>query len=273
MHESPIELAYLSCRRHAAPVHAIGALARLHLDTEGLEVDLTILPDADGVRTLILNRPDRRNALNAALAQSLIDALRQANSDPQVGAVLIGGNGKLFCAGADLAEIKAEADDPQAKVRRSDVFLQLQLVFGEVDVPVVCAVEGAAIGLGVSIAIASDFTVMGQSARLALPEIAHGMLPSGVMGHVQHRLGRKEAFEMLALGQPMMAAQALEKGLVNRVVPDGQALDEARAFARTFAGHDRATMRGTKRLFVDTVNMPLREGLLAARESVRRRSL
>jgi len=227
--------------------------------------------DANGVRSLTLNRPERRNAMNCALAEALLTALRQANSDPSIGAILLAGNGSVFCAGADLGEFKGELFDANAEARRSDIFVDLQLVFDELDLPVVCALEGAAIGAGASLAISADITVMGQEARLAYPEILHSMVPGLMIAQLQRRTGRKLAFELLALGQSMDAQAALVSGLANRVVTAGQASAIGSEIAATLASRSRAAMRETKRLFVDHAQASPREALLAARRAARDR--
>lgn len=224
----------------------------------------------DGIRILTLNRPERRNALDSVLAAMLVAALREADEDPAIGAVLIAAQGPGFCAGADLGEFKGDKANPEAQERRSDLFLELQLVFGEIDVPVVCAVVGPAIGAGAGIAVAADFTVLGETARLAYPEVLHGMVPSLMISHLQRRTGRKQAFELLALGETLGAGQALAAGLVNRVVPDQEALATALAIAKALASRDRCTLRQTKRLLVDLAEMPLQQSLQAARQSRRK---
>ncbi|HYF19652.1 MAG TPA: enoyl-CoA hydratase/isomerase family protein [Ramlibacter sp.] len=227
--------------------------------------------DDAGVRTLLLDRAERRNALDTPLAGALLQALRAADTDASVGCVLLAANGTVFSAGADLGEFKGERADPLAEQRRSDLFLELQLAFEELHVPVVAAVAGAAVGAGASLAIAADLTVMGESARLAYPEIVHGMVPSLMIAHLQRRTGRKPAFELLALGEPVGAAQALALGLANRVVPDAEVLPTATALARTLASRARAAMRETKQLFIDHAAGTLADALQAGRDASRRR--
>jgi enoyl-CoA hydratase/carnithine racemase len=229
------------------------------------------ISDAQGVRALTLNRPERRNALDTPLAIALLEALRAADADDSVGAVLLAGNGTVFCAGADLGEFKGDRANPEAEARRSDVFLDLQLVFEEIQVPVVCAVAGPAVGAGASLAIASDITVMGEGARLSWPEIVHGMVPSLMIGHLQRRTGRKQAFELLALGDALGAREALALGLANRVVPDPEVMDAASQLARTLASRSRAALRETKQLFVRDAGTPLPQALRTAREAARAR--
>ncbi|MGE4243458.1 enoyl-CoA hydratase/isomerase family protein [Ramlibacter sp.] len=230
-----------------------------------------LLHDADGVRTITLNRTEKRNALDSALGRALVDALRAADQDESVGAVLLAANGKVFCAGADLSEFKGERANPQAEAVRSELFLELQLVFEQIQVPVVCAVAGPAVGAGASLAIASDFTVMAESAKLSWPEIIHGMVPSLMIGHLQHRTNRKTAFELLAFGDSVSADQALALGLASRVVPDADLMTVATQAARTLASRPRAAMRETKDLFIRHASLPLPDALRAARAAARER--
>lgn len=226
--------------------------------------------DTDHVRTLTLNRPERRNALDTALGTALLEALHAADRDESVGAVLLAGAGPVFCAGADIGEFRGERADPEAMAHRSDTFLALQLAFEEIRVPVVSAVTGAAVGAGASLAIAADFTVMGDTARLSWPEVAHGMVPSLVMAHLQHRTARKHAFELLALGVPVAAHEAHASGLANRVVADAAVHDTALHLARTLAQQDRGTLRRTKGLFVSLSALSIADALRAARAAARR---
>jgi len=227
--------------------------------------------DADGVRTLTLNRQERRNALDTSLARSLLEAIQAADRDPDVGCVLLAAAGAVFCAGADLTEFSGERADPVAEQYRSDIFLELQLVFEEIHVPVVCALSGAAIGAGASLAVAADVTVMGESARIAYPEIVHGMVPGLMIGHLQRRIGRKSGFELLAFGQPVFSGQAVALGLANRAVGDAEVLPVALELARTLASRNRAALRETKQLFIDHADGSLPDALKAAREASRAR--
>jgi enoyl-CoA hydratase/carnithine racemase len=231
------------------------------------------LTDLNGVRTLTLDRTERRNALDSRLAGALLAALRSADQDAAVGAVVLAANGSVFCAGADLAEFKGERVDAAAEARRSDLFLDLQLVFEDLQVPVVSAVTGAAIGAGASLAIAADLTVLGEGARLGWPETVHGMVPGLMIGHLQRRTGRKQAFELLALGEPLPARAALELGLANRVVPDAEVLAVATGLASTLAARNRGAMRETKKLFISLASLPLPDALHAARAAARERQV
>lgn len=227
--------------------------------------------ELDSVRIITLNRPKRRNALDMALTTSLIAALRAADGDPAVGAVVLAGAGPSFCAGADLAEFKAERADARAEELRIDLYLELLLLFGELAVPVVCAVAGHAIGLGASLAIAADLTVMADAAQLSYPEITHGMVPSLMIGPLQRRTGYKKAFELLATSRAIGAQEALSLGLVNTVVPQVEVMATATALAMAVAGQDASVVRETKRLFIEMADMPAADALRAGRGATGRR--
>lgn len=119
------------------------------------DTSLRVVDTTDRVRTLTLSRRDKRNALDTTLARALVDALRSADADPAVGAVLVEGDGPVFCAGADLAEFRGERANPDAEALRSDVFLDLQLIFETIRVPVVAAMGGPAVGAEAARAIAA----------------------------------------------------------------------------------------------------------------------
>ncbi len=229
-----------------------------------------LISDADGVRTLTLDRADRRNALDTALTAALLQALTDADGDSSVGAVVLAANGQVFCAGADVREFK-DRPDPQAEMRRGELMLQLQLAMDEIEAPLVCALGASAFGAGASIAIAADLTVMGEGASLVWPETVHGMVPGSVVAQLQKRCSRKLAFELLALGERIGAADALRAGLVNRVVADAEVNTAAAQMARTLAARNREVMRGAKHVFNSIASLPLREALRAGRDAARTR--
>jgi enoyl-CoA hydratase/carnithine racemase len=230
----------------------------------------TLLVSSDGpVRVLTLDRPQKRNALNTQLMAELVQAIRDAGRDESIGAALIVGNGPVFCAGADLKEFMGGSDTDAGAERRLDLMEELQRVFLEVDVPVVSAVTGAALGGGANIAVASDYTVFGESARLGFPEVPLGMVPSLMVPHLMARAGYRRAFELLSFGQQISASEALEAGLANAVVPDAEVLPAAMAAARSLAALPRGPMRQMKRLLVRTADMPFEEALSMGRRCPR----
>ena len=223
------------------------------------------------VRVLTLNRLEKRNALNTALTQALLDALRAADADESVACVVLTGAGPGFCAGADLAEFKDLTPDNRHLVEaRAELTMQLHLAFPKLAKPVVTAINGAAMGGGAGLAIAGDLAVMAEDATLGYPETRHGIVAAIVMANLVRQAGRKAAFELVALGEPVSARRALELGLVNRVVAKAQLMDEALALAGKLAAVSRPAMRLTKQLFHEAADLPLAQALERGREANRR---
>ena len=225
--------------------------------------------DRGAVRVLTMNRPEKRNALNSELTQGLLDALRKADVDDAVGAIVLTGAGQGFCAGADLSEFK----DLQAGVaaeNRAELTMQLHLAFSRISKPVVSAINGHAMGGGAGLAIAADIAVMADSARIGYPEPKHGIVAAIVMANLVRQIGRKAAFELVALGEPVDAHHALELGMVNRVVPAAEVMAHALALAEKLAAVKRPAMAGTKRLFHEVADLPLAAALERGRDTNKR---
>jgi enoyl-CoA hydratase len=225
--------------------------------------------DKGAVRILTLNRPEKRNALDTALSRALLEALRAADGEDGVRCVVLTGAGPGFCAGADLSEFKG-LRDPKAAETRADLTMQLHLAFSKMVTPVVTAINGAAMGGGAGLAIAGDLAVMAASAKLGYPETKHGIVAAIVMANLVRQIGRKAAFELVALGEPIDAKRALELGMVNRVVPGTKLMSEARALAEQVAAVGRQAMAQTKRLFHEVADLPLDRALARGRDVNRR---
>ena len=232
-------------------------------------VPLLLVEDRGAVRILTMNRPEKRNALNSELTQRLLDALQAADGDEAVGAVVLTGAGPGFCAGADLSEFKG-VQDPQAAERRAELTMRLNLVFPKMSKPVVSAINGAAMGGGAGLALAGDLAVMAQSAKLGYPESKHGIVAAIVMANLVRQVGRKAAFELVAFGEPIDAARALELGMVNRVTGEEELLPAAILLAEKLAAVARPVMAETKRLFHEVVDLPLEAALERGRDTNRR---
>jgi enoyl-CoA hydratase/carnithine racemase len=224
-----------------------------------------LIEDRGPVRVLTLNRPSKRNAMNAALTSALLEALRTADGDDNVRCIVLTGAGPGFCAGADLVEFK-EIQDPKAADERAELTMQLHLAFSKMVTPVVTAINGAAMGGGAGLAIAADIAVMAESAKIGYPETKYGIVAAIVMANLVRQVGRKAAFELAALGEPIDARRALELGMVNRVVPEGKVMEEALAFAQKLAAVERAAMAQTKHLFHEVGDLPLEAALKRGRD-------
>jgi len=200
----------------------------------------------DGVAEIRFNRPQRLNAVIQQLYDELNVALGLAEADQNARVVLLTGEGRAFCVGADL---KAH------KVGRT-AFERRQYLQGEQTVckrllqlkrPVVAAVNGYALGAGAELAIASDFLLMAESAQIGLPEISLGtFLGGGVTALLPRLVGLAKARELVFLGERIKGAEAVRIGLANRSFPDAGFLDAARAFARRVASKAPIAMQLAK---------------------------
>jgi enoyl-CoA hydratase/carnithine racemase len=231
---------------------------------------VTLLIENEGaVRILTMNRPDKRNALNTELTEKLLQAFRDADKDESVGAVVLTGAGPGFCAGADLGEFKG-LQDPQAAEKRADLTMNLHLVFSRITKPVVTAINGSAMGGGAGLALAGDLAVMAGTAKLGYPETKHGIVAAIVLANLVRQVGRKAAFELVALAEPITADRALALGMVNRVVPLENLMEESLYLAQKMAAVSRPAMAETKRLFHEVSELGLEEALKRGRDANRR---
>jgi enoyl-CoA hydratase/carnithine racemase len=148
--------------------------------------------------------------------------------------------------------------------------MQLHLAFSKMAKPVLTAINGAAMGGGAGLALAGDMALMAEGAQLGYPETRHGIVAAIVMANLTRQVGRKAAFELVALGEPVDAAKALALGVVNRVVPGASLMQEAIALAEKLAAVSRPAMATTKQLFHEVADLPLEEALARGREANKR---
>lgn len=204
----------------------------------------------DHVATITLNRPEAMNAVNGELATGLGEALAQANADDAVRVVVLTGEGRAFCAGADLKAI-AKGEDIGAAGHPEWGFAGFVQHWS--DKPVIAAVNGFAMGGGTELALACDLVVAAESAKFGLPEVRRGLIAAaGGLLRIQHQVSPKRAMELALVGEAIDASTAMEWGLVNRVVPDGQALPAAAELAGAIAANAPFAVRQTKRLLHQT---------------------
>jgi enoyl-CoA hydratase/carnithine racemase len=232
-------------------------------------VSVLLAEDRGAVRVLTMNRPEKRNALNTELTRSLLEGLKAADSEDNVRCVVLTGAGQSFCAGADLAEFK-DLQDPAAAEARGELTMQLHLVFSKMAKPVLTAINGAAMGGGAGLALAGDLAVMAESAKLGYPETRHGIVAAIVMANLVRQAGRKHAFELVSLGEPVGARRAAEIGLVNHVVADSEVLGHAIDLAEKLSKVKPEALTATKKLFHEVADLPLEEALRRGRETNRR---
>ncbi len=232
-------------------------------------MDSVLLTENHGaVRVLTMNRPDKHNALNTALTQLLVDGLRDADADPTVNAVVLAGAGKSFCAGADTNEFSSlTPQDPVAVLTRADLTTALHMSFSRMTKPVLSAVYGNALGGGAGLAIACDMMVIAQDARFGYPELKHGIVAAVVIANLVRQVGRKQAFELVAMAEPVNGLQAFELGLANRVCPRDQVLPTALALAQRMASFSPIAMATTKRSFHRAADLALEPALAVGRDA------
>jgi enoyl-CoA hydratase/carnithine racemase len=180
---------------------------------------------AGGIATLSLNRPDQRNALNVALMEEMISALKDIGRDPDIRVVILRGEGPAFCAGHDLKEMRADpAEDAQVKTFATCAALMIAIT--HLPQPVIARVHGIATAAGCQLVATCDLAIASDRARFATPGVHIGLFCSTPMVALSRNVGRKHAMEMLLTGDMIDAAQAEKIGLVNRVAPEDE-LDAA----------------------------------------------
>ncbi|MBK6751818.1 MAG: enoyl-CoA hydratase/isomerase family protein [Acidobacteria bacterium] len=204
------------------------------------------------IRTLTLNRPDKRNALNDELIAALKDALREADADESLWAIVIRGAGKDFCSGADLSALqKIATASYEENIEDARGLAELFALIRSVRVPVIAAVHGRALAGGCGLALGCDLVVAGESARFGFPEVKIGFVPAMVAAILRRNLGEKKSFELLTQGFEFTAAEALQLGLINRVVPDDELAAAAIDFADVYTKVSGSAVAMTKRLLYD----------------------
>ncbi len=203
-----------------------------------------ISSSADGVCELRFNRPEKRNAITYAMYEALDRGLREAQADSAVRVVLFGGEGAAFCAGNDLNDfLTGPAFTSEHPVLG---FLYTLATFEK---PLLAAVQGQAVGIGVTMLLHCDLIVAARNAQLSMPFVNLGLVPEAASSLLLPRLvGHQRAAELLFLGQPFDAATAHSLGLVNRLVEEAALLAEARALARAVAQQPQNALRATRRL-------------------------
>lgn len=215
-----------------------------------------------GVLTLTLNRPEKRNALNAAMIGALRGELERAELDPGVRVVALRGEGKDFCAGADLEELLASATkDPaenEADARRlGEIFVAMRAL----PKPVVGIVHGRALAGGAGLATACDILLLAGSAQLGYPEIQRGFVPAMVMTMLRRLVGERLAFDLVATGRVLSAEQAVQVGLASRVVPDTGLDAAAETLLAQLASTSASALALTKRLLYQLDGLSFSEGI------------
>jgi methylglutaconyl-CoA hydratase len=227
-------------------------------------MDLILYRVEGGVARVTLNRPEKRNALNAEVIAGFGEALARSAKDPAVRVVLIRGAGKDFCAGFDLLSLDkgndAGAIEHMETARRlADVLLAIR----RHPHPVVAAVQGRALGGGAGIASASDLILAAESAALGYPEVKIGFVPAMVAALLRRAVTEKRMFELLVSGEPVGAPEAKAIGLVNQVFADAEFETGVEAYVQNLAAKSASALSLTKQLLYHTDGMTIEKAIEA----------
>jgi enoyl-CoA hydratase/carnithine racemase len=221
--------------------------------------------DADGIATITLNRPELRNPISDLdLIESLLGTLSAMEADPAVRVAILTGAGSAFSAGGNLKAMKPDSGGLNASLparTRGNYkrgIQRLPLAFAALEVPVIAAVNGPAIGAGLDLACMCDLRVAGESAKFAESFVKLGIIPGdGGAWLLQRIVGFSKAAELTLTGETIDAAEALRIGLISQVVPDAELLSAAKALAARIACNPSYAVRMAKRLLWDAQRLDL----------------
>lgn len=212
---------------------------------ETIEFDI-----AGGVATMTINRPENANALCMKMAEEMFDAAVICETDPGVRAVLVTARGKLFCGGGDLAEMDGAGDGrPAHLVKMATLLHQALIRFNQMDAPVVMGVNGTAGGGGFSVVLSGDYVVASERAKFVSAYTASGLTPDASSTYfLAKHVGLLRAKELMLTNRVLTAAEAMDWGIVNKVVADEDLPAAAREMAEMFAAGPTKAYGGVKRL-------------------------
>lgn len=219
-----------------------------------------LIVERDGpVVVVTLNRPEARNALSPAMLVGMADAWAEIDGDDDVRAVVVTGAGGTFCSGMDLKAFGGAPDESYRDRMQADPDLHWKALLRHYHLrkPLVAAVEGYAVAGGTELLQATDIRVAGEGATLGVFEARRGLFPlGGSTVRLRRQIPYTVAMDILLTGRPVSAREALEIGLIGRVVPDGRALAEAKAIADTIAGNGPLAVEAIKRSVRETEGLP-----------------
>lgn len=222
----------------------------------------TILFEVDGpIAVLTVNRPDKRNAVTNAVVEEIDQALDRVEADPDLRVLILTGAGeKAFVAGADIGELDRR-DTILGRTetrRRQEVYTRIE----QLDIPSIAAINGWALGTGLELTLVCTLRVASSKARMGQPEVKLGIIPgAGGTYRLPRLVGMGRAMEMILTGEPVTAEEALSMGLVNRVVPPENLMEEVRALAEMIVARPKLAVQYAKEAVLRCVEGSLIEGL------------
>lgn len=219
-----------------------------------------ILTKADGVAVIQMNNPKAMNALEDELSAELLSAYKDVAADPAVGAVILTGAEKAFCAGGDLKKLNEGFPTAEAGYDYMKSFREMVTTFLNMPKPTIAAVNGFAVGAGFCIAMQADLILASDKAKFGMAFANVGLIPDLAGLYTLPRLvGLQRAKELVFTGRTIGAEEAGAMGIGNRVVPHEQLLDEAQKLARRLADGPRVALRMAKNVMNDSINMTLEQ--------------
>jgi methylglutaconyl-CoA hydratase len=228
----------------------------------------TILVANDGpIRTITLNRPERRNAMTPEMQMELISALEET-SESGCRVLVLTGAGEAFCAGLDLSVLEGMKDETAIEHRTdAERIARLFLSLYELPMPTIAAVHGAAIAGGCGLATICDFTLATPSSRFGFTEVRIGFVPAVVSAFLSLQIGDKRSRDLLLTGRILTAEEALHLGLVTGVVPQEKLAERVESLAATLIANSPQSLAATKQLMIDQHKAWLDVALIAAIEA------
>ncbi len=214
----------------------------------------------NGLGYLILNRPDVLNAFNQQMIDEIREALRDIDQDPKIRVLIITGEGHAFQAGADIAELMAMR--PMEILRLNEGIVRINDTLEKLRQPVIAAINGAAMGGGLELAISCTLRVMSESAKLGLPEVKLGIIPgTGGTQRLPRLIGKGRAAELILTGDPLDAQEAYQIGLVNEVVPVDQVMKATKALAERIMANAPIAVEMAKDALEIRKDLPLEQAV------------
>ena len=228
----------------------------------------------DGIAHLTLNRPDAANALNLEMSQELYDACLRCDEDPAVRAVLIDATGKMFCGGGDLKTFAARKDDLGVLLKQMTTYIHAAVsLISRMDPPVITAVQGSAAGGGLGLVFGADLVIAAESARFTMAYTRAALSPDASTSFFLPRLiGLRRALDLTLTNRTLSAREALEWGIVSRVVADAELPSAAQALAKEMADGPTRAFGAAKRLLRESFDDSLETHLQSESRTIAERS-
>jgi methylglutaconyl-CoA hydratase len=209
-----------------------------------------LIDESPPIRTITLNRPERRNAMTAEMQTEMIEALEETAAG-NCRVLIMTGAGEAFCSGLDLSELQAMQDKTAADHRTdAERIARLFLAIRELPIPTIAAVHGPAIAGGTGLAMACDFTLATPASKFGFTEVRIGFVPALVSAFLSLQVGEKRCRDLLLTGRLFDAAEAHQMGLVNEVVAHGELMTRAQALAEVLLANSPESLKATKELLV-----------------------